>query len=155
MSLSGCLKAVGGGKLTGAIHGGSITTGFQLRCEDVGTSAGHVTGQFQYQDHGTNVAFHVDIDQLLPTTCEALDQILAGAGIPGTFSTLGTYTPQPQTVGIGGQVQVTIQSGPNAVSLAGCDPGIDALAVQVRSGFYASYAEQGCLEKGNFTVFTE
>jgi len=172
MSLTGCLKAVGGGKIT-LPNGGSITTGFQLRCEDVAPFGfGHITGQFQYQDHGMNVAFHMDIDQPLLdntgqpvlVTCEALDQLLTGIGGVGsvgmqrTFSVIGTYTPQPQNLGIGGQVQVTIQDGPNYFSLAGCDPGDDALVVQIDfndPGVYHGYNQQGCLSKGNFTVFTE
>jgi hypothetical protein len=156
ITLTGCLKAVGGGNLTTA-DGGLITTGFQMRCSDIGTS-GHVTGQFQYHDHELNVAFHADIDQLLSMPCEEADRLLAlpPIPIPGTFQASGTYTPQPPNLGPGGLVQVTIQSGPNDFSFAGCDLGADALVVQLSGdGVYGTYNEQGCLEKGNFTVFTD
>jgi hypothetical protein len=147
-----------------------------MHCEDVATSigtSGHVTGQFQYHDHGTNVAFHVDIDQLavfpsldgsfVSFSCEALDQ--RPLALAGGFSTVGNYTPQPPSRGLGGQVQVTIQNGLSLSPIVVCDDvADDALQVQVITGFYSTgfglngtdpYTDLGCLEKGNFTVFTE
>jgi hypothetical protein len=156
-SLAGCFKATGGGKLTGATFGGSITTGFQFRCDDVGAS-GHVTGEVQYKDHGTGVAFHALIDQFLPQTCAESDQLLTVNGLQGTFSALGTYTPQPKNSGDGGVIQVTIQDQTNTIGMFGCNPllgGVDSLTVTIGSGMYAGYTEGGCLEKGNFTVFPE
>jgi hypothetical protein len=174
VSSSGCLKATGGGKLTGNIHlGATITTGFQLQCTDLG-GYGHVTGEFQYQDHTTNVAFHAVIDQyplemtFPPSTqptalsCGAVDGLLTEDGLQGTFSALGTYTPHPTNLGPGGSVQVVIQGQNNAPYQSICVESngqpVDALAVQIDpldNGVYHGYAEITCLDKGNFTVFTE
>jgi hypothetical protein len=168
MSLAGCLKATGGGKLTGQNNGGTITMGFQMRCEDVGPY-GHVTGELQYNDHTMNVAFHAVIDTTLAfgdplnplyVTCEELDNNIANYGF---FSTLATYTPYPRSVGLGGHLQISIQDQYKSLSICKLT-GVDAMAVQIIDGVYGRggmlpmgqpYAEQGCLDKGNFTVFTE
>ncbi|PYR35797.1 MAG: hypothetical protein DMF90_12375 [Acidobacteria bacterium] len=155
-SFAGCFKATGGGKLTGP-NGESITTGFQLRCDDVGSS-GHITGEFQYRDHGTGVAFHAVIDQFFLDPCESLDQQLTDAGVQGTLSASGTYTPQPTDLGLPGTILVVIQDQTNTTGATGCNPpdgGIDSLAVQLTGGFYGGRTLQACLEKGNFTVFSE
>jgi len=132
-----------------------------MRCEDLETA--HIFGEFQYHDHsivelvgGTfnGVAVHGVIDALIKrdgqnTTCNAMDE-----SHPGTFEVLGFYTPQPKTRGEGGQFHLVIQDQNNTDGLF-CDPGVDALGLVLSGGVYDGYAEQGCLEKGNFTVFTE
>jgi hypothetical protein len=97
------------------------------------------------------------IDQTIDQPCGDLDQLLIGSGLQGTFSTLATYTP-PKNLGVGGQVQVTIEDQTNTIGLPSCNfltGGVDSLGVTIGDGVYAGYAESGCLEKGNFTVFTE
>ena len=172
--LTGCKKTTGGGALTGLLYGGKITLGFQMRCKNVAGS-GHITGQFQYNDHTNDVAFHGLIDKPLQAitqaqeleleTCEDVDTILADSGISGALfgwvdliqpgsGQLGTYTPQPKNLGEGGELGVLVVIENTNVELD-CPTGTKGLIVQLSGGVYDGYLEGGCLDHGNFTIFEE
>jgi hypothetical protein len=161
VGLTGCLKASGGGVLIGSPgsqHPGAIiSVGFAMRCDDVG-GVGIITGEFQFNDHTDGVVFHGVINSPINggignLTCEEGDALVNQTPLQSTLVAQGTYTPQPRTLGDGGAIQVAIQDGSG---LADCGPGGDALAIQVTSGVYGPlWAENVCLDKGNFTVFTQ
>jgi len=160
VALTGCFKASGGGVLTDVISKHIISVGFAMRCNDVG-GVGIITGEFQFHDLNDGRAFHGVINSqvfnpLNPgnVTCEAADLTAQMFGAQNTFGAQGTYTPQPQTLGEGGAIQVTIQDGPGP--FLSCLPGQDAVVIQLTGGVYGGHpAEQACLDHGNFTVFTE
>jgi len=161
--ITGCQKATGGGVL--ATYTGTATFGFQSQCHDIGYPVGqvtpdlyvgHVTGQFQYKEKSTGVAFHGDMD-FIPfeyssdmTSCEVIDQLFAADGLPHAHLMAGTYTPQPKTAGPGGQVAVAVIDS----DVEFCPNG-DALAIQLEGGIYDGYYTEGCLEHGNIVVHKE
>jgi len=173
VGIVGCKKATGGGKVTG-LNGEEITVGFQMRCEDVADTA-YLLGEVQFKDHGEGVAFRGVIDKSVlaikeldfPVTCEKLDGALVSQGIfgilpavgpvPFDIPPLGTYTPQPKTLGDGGDLFVMVLDEDNNVGpgLFPCPAGQDALYIQLRGGIYDGYAQGGCLDQGNLTVFEE
>jgi hypothetical protein len=107
-----------------------VTFGFQMTCDK---ETGEVRGQFQYNDHAGQVAFHGVIDDNVPD-CEL-----------GTMNPAweGTYTPQPKTLGPGGTFKVT-KIGEDD------EP---CLRIQTFSGHFYPYTRQDCLEGGNVTIW--
>jgi len=178
----GCKKATGGGKVTG-LNGEKITLGFQMRCENIAETA-YLLGEVQFKDHDNNVAFHGVIDKsvlaitdgALAITCEQLDEALVEGGLQGIFGfipglelpsalpDLGTYTPQPQTLGDGGDLSIMVLNDPIDDEVADylyyqglpkCPEEQEMVIVQLRGGIYDGYVQGGCLDQGNLTVFEE
>jgi hypothetical protein len=165
IAATGCKKTAGGGWIQ--VPGGKATLGFQASCENIGYPVGqippdlyvaHVTGQFQYKDHRENVAFNAvvdfipyEIDPNLPPSCEEIDELLEGEGLGTTFLMLGTYIPIPTNAGDGGEVAVIVADGGDI----GCGDDGDLVVVQLSGGVHDGYTAEGCLERGNITVFTE
>lgn len=161
--ITGCEKATGGGVLE--TYAGNATFGFQAQCHDIGYPVdqvtpdlyvGQVTGEFQYKEKSSGVAFHGDMD-IIPfeysydlTSCEVIDQIFAAEGLPNAFLMAGTYTPVPKTAGAGGQVVVDVIDS----DIENCPNG-DALAVELSGGIYSGYYTEACLEHGNIVVHGE
>lgn len=174
MSIMGCKKATGGGTLRGLANQGRITFGMQMRCENTGPDgSAYLTGQFQYKDHDNNVAFHAVVDNSLALftdgeftgTCEDLDVSLAEQGLEGIFGIfggivggtfpIGTYTPQPKNLGVGGKIEILVADAIPSNILLPCDEGQDQIIVHLIDGVYDGYIDGGCVGKGNITVFTE
>ncbi len=170
VALVGCNKTTGGGSLTGLDGGGKITTGYQMRCDNLGNS-GYLSGQIQYKDRApTGVAFHGVIDQSLAAilgedvtaivgelvSCEDFGAFMVGQKLVGMFGTpagstsMGTYTPQPKNLGDGGELFVLVDT--NGL---GCSSDQDRLTVDLVGGVFDGYSETACLDHGNLTVFTE
>jgi len=150
-----CQKTSGGGWVDSVVSGKKATYGYQASCTNIeyspGFFVGHVTGQFQYKDHGAGIAFHGDVDFIpyeedsIFTSCEAIGQYWDSNGFVPVFLMAGTYTPIPANQGTGGVFAV----------LAGdqvCEGG-DAIVVDVYDGFHGGYFNESCLGGGNLTVF--
>ena len=167
-AVTGCKKTSGGGWIP--VDGGNskATFGYQASCANIAHPSnpdlfvGQVTGQFQYKDHGSNVAFHAVIDSIpynidpAVTSCEGMAVLLAELDDQGfgyalnSFGMMGTYTPIPKNAGPGGQVTIGVADNIAVI----CDAG-DAVSVVLNGGVYDGYTKSGCLAGGNLTVFSE
>lgn len=170
IAITGCKKTSGGGWIPVEGGNGKATFGYQASCDNIEHPSiqdffvGKVSGQFQYKDHGANIAFHGVMNAIpydtVPelTSCERMAELLAefggqgiGLGFPlNSFGMIGTYTPIPKNAGQGGQVSVLAVENENNV----CSDG-DAVAIQLQGGIHDGYLKIGCLEGGNLTVFSD
>ena len=150
-----CKKTSGGGWVDSVVLDKKATFGYQASCSNIeyspGLFVGHVTGQFQYKDHGAGVAFHGDVD-FTPyeentdfTSCETISLILDDTGNAPVFFMAGAYTAIPKNQGAGGSFIVAVGDGV-------CDEG-DAIIVSVEDGVFGGYNNESCLGGGNLTVF--
>lgn len=129
-------------------------------------------------DYHKSVSFHGRIDSdrtpqgfvdivnsLGEFTCGGLGELMQdnpafGDQLQYLFLSYGTYTPQPKKLGLGGDFSIELtDSSPviaNPTSNNGCttDDG-DFLVVTVISGVYEGYHQNGCVDKGNISHFTE
>ena len=166
-AVTGCKKTSGGGWIPVDGGNGKATFGYQASCANIAHPSiqdlfvGQVTGQFQYKDHVSKVAFHAVIDSIpynidtAFTSCEGMAVLLAEVGeqvgFPlSSFVMAGTYTPIPKNAGPGGQVTIGVADNIAVI----CDAG-DAVSVVLNGGVYDGYTKSGCLAGGNLTVFSE
>lgn len=156
---SGCETARGGGWIPSILDPTTKATfGFQLVCN---SKKNTLSGQLEYQDHGSNSAFpggvaiHGVVPRFdlstVPVTCAQLDQ-----GVPpGLTDFHGQYRAQ-----VAGFVDCT--STPSfcgtfevfAADKTVCPlPGEDAFGIRLTGGIYDGYFNGNCLQGGNITVF--
>jgi hypothetical protein len=145
--LPGCIiqKANGGGWLL--VDGRKVHFAFNVRCDDGGTpgdpSDDRARGQLEVMDNNApgygRVKFHGEVNNFGELPC--------GAPIDGVGGFIGTYTPQPKTLGDGGFfiVAFTDQGEP------GPSNG-DAIALLAIGGVYDGYTFEGTIGGGNIQI---
>jgi hypothetical protein len=141
-SLSGCIgRYTGGGSIDSTVGAPQKATfGFVIDAmgpADVNGFPTKVKGQFQYNDHGAGVSFHVD--QITPT--DFFYAIQGGAGAVG-IQYDGTYSS------VAGQGSLTfgISSHDQTDGLGDMDQ--DSVLVVVLSGPFAGYNNGGFVQHG-------
>lgn len=144
--LPGCIiqKANGGGWLL--VDGRKVHFAFNVSCDDGGTpgdaSDDRARGHIEVMDNkapGGRVKFRGEVNNFGALPC--------GAPIAGVGGFLGTYMPQPTTLGDGGFfiVAFTDQGEP------GPSNG-DAIALAVFGGVYDGYTFIGTIGGGNIQI---
>jgi hypothetical protein len=137
----GCAGKYTGGGFIDSVEGApqKATFGFNINGIDQ-NGDGYpdvATGQFQYDDHGAGVSFHVD--QIEPTG------LYVGISNPGDFMIVynGSYSSKD------GDGDVWIAVGAKGDGTDGLHNSYDYVFVLVFTGPYASYENAGVVQGGN------
>jgi len=141
LSLSGCIgRYTGGGSINSTAGAGKKATfGFVIDGTGPPDLNGYATkakGQFQYDDHGAGVSFHVD--KITPTDYF----YVTGGGNAVGIQYNGTYS----SIDGPGTLTFGVSSHDNTDGLGNMDQ--DSLLVVVLSGPYAGYANGGLVQHG-------
>jgi hypothetical protein len=144
-SLTGCVGRYTGGGSIDSVAGAPEKATFGFVIDAVNPDeAGYPTaikGQFQFNDHGAGVSFHVNqFEQAQPPYAH----ILGGLSDPQAviFAYTGTYTCNKGT----GSLDLGVSSDTQVFSGT---HNSDAVYVMVWSGPYAGYSNEGLVQNGN------
>lgn len=146
-----CNTARGGGSIqitepSGATH--KATFGFQMTCKKDAEGRPVVSGQLEYQDHrpwtnGNGVPVSVSFHGI------SKDQGYAvGECTPKKGGFTGTYKPQPESLGEGGNFYVAVEDKEKPGPSNG-----DTFTIAIQSGVFAGYSQTGTLSGGNIKAF--
>lgn len=148
-----CNTARGGGSI--AIDDGNgkshkATFGFQLVCKpNDDRSEAKVSGQFEYQDHAAKDAkgkpMNVSIHGVATAAGETGENEPQCSSTQGMFK--GTYKPQPENLGAGGEFTVSVEDK----GKPGLSDG-DTFSLVLTGGVFGGYEAQGTLVGGNITT---
>lgn len=141
LSLSGCIGRYTGGGSINSTAGAAQKATFGFVIDGIGPPDlnGYATkakGQFQYDDHGAGVSFHVD--KITPTD---FFYVLGGGNAVG-IQYNGTYS----SIDGPGTLTFGVSSHDNTDGLGDLDQ--DSLLVIVLSGPYAGYSNGGLVQHG-------
>jgi len=154
-SLTGCVGRFTGGGSIDSVAGApqKATFGFVINATDPDENGNptNITGQFQFNDHGAGVSFHVA--QLRPTTPPGVGGILFDdQDNPVALATVfeGTYSCNAGTgeVWIGAGSEDQVYSNPFVTAT-----NKDAIDVEVLTGPYAGYSNAGLVQHGEVSFF--
>lgn len=141
LSLSGCIGRYTGGGSINSTAGAAQKATFGFVIDGIGPPdlngyASKAKGQFQYDDHGAGVSFHVD--KITPTD---FFYVLGGGNAVG-IQYNGTYS----SIDGPGTLTFGVSSHDNTDGLGDMDQ--DSLLVIVLSGPYAGYNNGGLVQHG-------
>jgi len=153
LALTSCENATGGGWIPALNDpAAKATFGFTMHCKDDADGIATVTGSLEFHDPSVTITapngkpmslgIHGVTDASgVAFSCSALDQLF------GNGPYMGTYTPQPATLGAGGSFTLTIQD--NGTKGPSKD---DVLMLTLSGGVFGGYSNSGTLGGGQITT---
>jgi hypothetical protein len=150
LSMVGCVGRFTGGGSIDSVAGApqKATFGFVINAvnPDEAGNPTAIKGQFQYNDHGAGVSFHVA--QLEPALYARIifapsDPAVIPAVMSVIFAYSGTYTCNQGS----GELELGVASDKQVEPFSG-QPNMDAVFVTVLTGPYAGYENVGLVQNG-------
>jgi hypothetical protein len=93
-------------------------------------------GKLEYHDRAANVDLHGDV--MIPI------DFCTGEPVEEEVAYAGTYTPQPASLGAGGEFAVAVRDGGEPGPSNG-----DVIVIEISGGVYDGYTNQGVIQGGN------